>query len=188
MWCKNMVFMSRWFFPFFIVFCVPYSTVFAMEAAMKLLSPSFADKARIPSVYTMPAVGGKNVSPALTWSGLPDGTKSLALLVVDPHPVARNWVHWLVVDIPPHIRELPEGASGRSMPNGARELINSFGNRGYGGPQPPTGTGDHPYVFTLYALSVAQIDIGPRPSAKDFHEAIQGHVLASATLTGYFGR
>ncbi|MEF3168208.1 MAG: YbhB/YbcL family Raf kinase inhibitor-like protein [Deltaproteobacteria bacterium] len=155
---------------------------------MKLLSPSFADKARIPSVYTMPAVGGKNVSPALTWSGLPDGTKSLALLVVDPHPVARNWVHWLVVDIPPHIRELPEGASGRSMPNGARELINSFGNRGYGGPQPPTGTGDHPYVFTLYALSVAQIDIGPRPSAKDFHEAIQGHVLASATLTGYFGR
>jgi len=155
---------------------------------MILSSPAFSDGKRIPVVYTRPAVGGKNISPPLIWSEVPEGTKSLALTVIDPHPVARNWVHWMVVDISPETEGLAEGTSGKIMPRNSRELTNSFGNPGYGGPQPPSGTGDHPYVFTLYALDVESLDLPEDTSLSQFLERLQGHVLAESSLTGYFGR
>ncbi|SMC23021.1 hypothetical protein SAMN02746041_01625 [Desulfacinum hydrothermale DSM 13146] len=155
---------------------------------LELRSPAFADGGRIPLRYVMPAAGGNNLSLALTWTGVPDRARSLALSVVDPHPVANNWLHWLVVDIPPEVGGLKEGASGRSMPRGCRELLNSFGFRGYGGPQPPRGTGDHPYVVTLYALDRDRLAIGDQAGLEGFLRAVRGHVLEKATLTGYFGR
>jgi Raf kinase inhibitor-like YbhB/YbcL family protein len=155
---------------------------------MKLSSTAFIDGGKIPVPYVMPGAGGKNVSLPLNWSDAPAGVKSFALSMVDPHPVARNWVHWLVINLPPEATSLPEGASGKKMPSGALELNNSFGDPGYGGPQPPRGTGDHPYVVTIYALNVARLDLGRQTTLAAFQKALEGKVLASASITGYFGR
>jgi Raf kinase inhibitor-like YbhB/YbcL family protein len=114
--------------------------------------------------------------------------KSFALSVVDPHPVAQNWVHWLVVNIPVNTASIEEGASQKKMPPGSVELQNSFGDIGYGGPQPPRGTGDHPYVFTLYALNIEKLNLGANASLSAFKKALEGKVLGSATLTGKYGR
>jgi hypothetical protein len=156
--------------------------------AMQLTSSAFKDGGKIPQQYVMPGAGGQNLSLPLTWSGAPAGTKSFALSIVDPHPVARNWVHWLVTDIPGDAASLAEGASGKKMPQGAVELKNSWGEAAYGGPQPPKGTGDHPYMVTLYALSVPRLEVKPAASLAQFKQALEGKILASATITGYYGR
>ena len=155
---------------------------------MQITSSAFQDGDKIPSQYVMPGAGGQNVSVPLTWSGAPAGAQSFALAMVDPHPIARNWVHWLVIDLPQDSASIPAGASGKGMPQGAVELQNSFGETGYGGPQPPRGSGDHPYVFTLYALSVPKVEIGKSAGLAAFKQALEGKILATATLTGYFGR
>ena len=158
------------------------------DPAMKLTSPAFTDGGKIPLPHVMPGAGGKNVSLPLNWSDAPAGVKSFALSMVDPHPVARNWVHWLAAGIPPEVNSLAADASGKHMPPGAQEFQNSFGAPGYGGPQPPPGTGDHPYVVTICALSVPRLDLGGHPTLASFQKALEGKILASATITGYFGR
>jgi Raf kinase inhibitor-like YbhB/YbcL family protein len=105
-----------------------------------------------------------------------------------PHPVAQNWVHWLVINLPANVASLEEEASGKKMPPGSVELKNSFGDIGYGGPQPPKGTGDHPYVFTLYALKVEKLDLGANTLLSTFKKALEGKTLGSATITGKYGR
>ena len=155
---------------------------------MEISSKAFKDGEKIPIQYVMPGAGGKNISVPLSWTGVPPGTKSFALSMVDPHPVAQNWVHWLVINIPANVTSLEEGASRKKMPPGSAELKNSFGDIGYGGPQPPKGTGDHPYVFTLYALSVEKLDLGPNTSLSGFKKALEGKASGSATLTGKYGR
>ncbi len=177
------------------VFLIPVTIILfvAMVIAskggrMKLTSSAFKDGQRIPVKYVMPGAGGKNISPPLEWQDAPKGTMSFALLCIDPHPIARNWIHWMVINIPADVDHLPEGASGKSMPRGAKELKNSFGFVGYGGPQPPPGTGDHPYVFTIYALDVEKLDLPEQLSLSQFYKVIDKHSLAKATITGYFGR
>jgi Raf kinase inhibitor-like YbhB/YbcL family protein len=155
---------------------------------MEISSSAFRDGGKIPIQYVMPGAGGKNISIPLAWRNVPPATKSFALSVVDPHPVAQNWVHWLVINIPKDTTSIEEGASGRKMPRGAAELKNSFGDPGYGGPQPPQGTGDHPYVVTLYALNVEKLDLGGNTSLSAFKKAIEGKVLGSASITGKYGR
>jgi Raf kinase inhibitor-like YbhB/YbcL family protein len=156
--------------------------------AMEITSAAFANKSTIPIQYVMPGAGGKNVSLPLSWSDVPSGTKSLALAIVDPHPVANNWVHWLVINIPQETKGLGEGASRSSMPAGAVELRNSFGEIGYGGPQPPKGSGDHPYLVTLYALNEARLEPPAQSSLAAFNKSLEGKVLATSTVTGIFGR
>lgn len=155
---------------------------------MQLTSTAFADGGRIPQKYVMPGAGGQNLSLPVAWSGAPANTRSFALSIVDPHPVARNWVHWLVINLPADVHSLPEGASGRNMPSGAVELNNSWGKPGYGGPQPPPGTGDHPYVVTVYALSVPKLDLKPGVDLRTFTKALEGKILGQASITGYYGR
>jgi len=155
---------------------------------MQLTSSAFKDGGKIPQQYVMPGAGGQNLSLPLTWSAAPAGTKSFALTIVDPHPVAQNWVHWLVADLPGNAASLAEGASGKKMPQGAVELKNSWGAPAYGGPQPPQGTGDHPYVVTLYALSVPKLDLKPTAGWAELQQAMEGKILGSATITGYYGR
>jgi len=155
---------------------------------MELKSQAFGDEGKIPQPYVMPGAGGKNLSLPVQWSGAPAGTKSLALSIVDPHPVARNWVHWLVINLPAEASGLAEGASGKNMPPGAVELHNSWGKAGYGGPQPPPGTGDHPYVVTLYALNIAKLELPPATNLAGFQKALEGKVLGTAKMTGYYGR
>ena len=155
---------------------------------MEISSAAFKDGEKIPMHYVMPGAGGKNISVPLAWRNAPSGTKSFALSMVDPHPVAQNWVHWLVINIPANVASLEEGASMKKMPHGSSELKNSFGEIGYGGPQPPKGTGDHPYVFILYALSVEKLDLGTNVSLSAFKKALDGKILGSATITGKYGR
>jgi Raf kinase inhibitor-like YbhB/YbcL family protein len=157
-------------------------------SAMEISSAAFRDGEKIPIQYVMPGAGGKNISLPLAWKNIPAGTKSFCLSIVDPHPVAQNWVHWLVINIPAQVTSIEEGASKNKMPKGSVELKNSFGESGYGGPQPPKGTGDHPYVVTLYALSIEKLDLGTNTSLSAFKKAIEGKVIGSATITGKFGR
>lgn len=154
--------------------------------AMRVETEAFSDQGTIPVRYCMPEVGGDNVSIPLQWSDVPEGVRSFAVTVVDHHPVADKWVHWLVVDIPADTRSLPEGASGSNMPRGARELQSSFGKPGYGGPRPPKGTGEHPYVVTVYALDTVSLYLERDTGLDAFKQAIEGHVLDSAEVTGLF--
>jgi Raf kinase inhibitor-like YbhB/YbcL family protein len=155
---------------------------------MKISSPAILDQGKIPAKYVMPGAGGQNVSPPLKWEGIPEGTKSLVLLCVDIHPVAKNWIHWLVINIPPGVSEFKEGASLKTIPAPARELTNSYGFKGWGGPQPPPGTGEHPYIFKLFALKVSELKLPERPNYEEILKAVKPHVIAEAEFTGYYGR
>jgi Raf kinase inhibitor-like YbhB/YbcL family protein len=157
---------------------------------MDVTSPAFADGDTIPVEYcALGVAGGRNASPPLDWSTPPDGTRSVALAVVDLHPVARMWVHWALVDMPPSVVSLSAGASGgEATETGGRELQNTSGRPGWGGPLPPPGSGVHDYVFTVYALDVDHLDVPVRPTAADIAAVVAGHTLASGRLTGRFGR
>ena len=174
-------------FLFIILFAFQQGTLFG-GGNMEISSAAFKDGEKIPIQYVMPGAGGKNISIPLSWKNVPAGTKSFALSVVDPHPVARNWVHWLVINLPPNLTTLDEGASRKGMPSGSVELKNSWGDIGYGGPEPPGGTGDHPYVITLYALNVEKLDLKPGTSLSSFKEAMEGKMIGSASITGKYGR
>lgn len=155
---------------------------------MELTSPAFANGSGIPAEHASAAAGGRNTSPPLEWNAPPEGTASFALECVDMHPRANRWVHWLVADIPPQATSLPTGASRAAMPPPSRELPNTFGTPGWGGPQPPPGSGAHTYRFTLYALDVPALGVPDRSSAEQFRAALDGHVLAQAALEGTFER
>jgi len=158
----------------------------ASAGAFDLMSPAFKDGGKIPAEFARPGAGGQNVSPPLKWSDAPEGTKSLALAVIDIHPVANNWTHWLVINIPGKTASIQEAASGKNMPPGAAEFKNSFRTPGWGGPQPPRGTGPHTYVFTIYALDTDKLDLRPDAKPADFEKAIKGKVLGEASTRGTY--
>lgn len=151
---------------------------------------SYKDKELIPTRFAHTSVvSGKNISPGFQWSDPPINTKSFALSIVDPHPVAKNWVHWFVINIPFNTRKLVEGASrSNSLPGGAKELLNSYNELGYGGPAPPRGSGQHPYVATVYALNIGSLKLGVSVSLNQFMNAIEGKVIAEASMTGHYER
>jgi Raf kinase inhibitor-like YbhB/YbcL family protein len=156
--------------------------------AMEISSSAFKDGEKIPIQYVMPGAGGKNISIPLAWKNVPAGTKSFCLSIIDIHPIAQNWVHWLIINNQPQVTSIEEGASKKRMPQGSVELKNSWGDIGYGGPQPPKGTGDHPYVVTLYALNMEKVDLGVNTTLSAFKKAIEGKVIGSASITGKYGR
>jgi Raf kinase inhibitor-like YbhB/YbcL family protein len=177
-----------WLLSLIFLFLLVSPIVVSGGDAMEISSAAFKDGEKIPTQYVMPGAGGKNTSIPLAWKDAPSGTKSFALSIVDPHPVAQNWVHWLVIDIPANVSSIDEGASRKEMPSGSTELKNSFGDIGYGGPQPPKGTGDHPYVVTLYALTVDKLKLGVGTSLSAFKKAIEGKVIGTVSITGKYGR
>ena len=150
-----------------------------------LTSIAFAHNGEIPPPYTC---DGRDVSPPLAWSGVPTGTKSLALIVDDPDapdPKAprMTWVHWLLYNLPSDCNGLPEGA--KQLPKGALEGINDWKRTGYGGPCPPIGR--HRYFHKLYALDAVLPDLR-RPAKAKLDQAMKGHVLAQADLVGTYSR
>jgi hypothetical protein len=151
---------------------------------------SYDDESIIPLKHVHHSVaGGKNISPGFTWTDPPTTTKSFALSIIDPHPVAKNWVHWFIINIPFRERKLDEGASmSTSLPQGSKELLNSYGEMGYGGPAPPKGSGVHPYVTTLYALNVDSLPLGKNSTLSEFRRALEGKVIEEAVMKGYFER
>jgi Raf kinase inhibitor-like YbhB/YbcL family protein len=157
---------------------------------MRVWSGAYAEGTEIPARFANSGVpGGRNVSVPLVWNGEPDQTRSFAIATIDHHPVAHGCVHWLVVDIPPSVHQLAEGVSGTGgMPSQAVELPTSYNQPGYGGPNPPAGSGEHDYVTTVFALDTERLAVGPSARWDVAKDAMQGHVLASATVMGRFGR
>jgi hypothetical protein len=161
--------------------------IFAREddMTMTLTSTAFADQGEIPRLYTCQ---GKDVSPPLAWSGVPAGTRSLALIVDDPDapdPAApkMTWVHWVLYNIPPQTAGLPEGATAKRLPSGTLEGSNDWQRTGYGGPCPPIGR--HRYFHKLYALDMVLPDLH-KPAKAALEKAMQGHVLAQTQLVGTY--
>ncbi len=156
---------------------------------MNFTSSAFQDGKPIPVKYAYHGVdGGKNISLPFAWNAVPGNTKSFALSIVDPHPVAKYWVHWFIINIPKDTTGLVEGASLKSMPKGSKELLNTYGTLGYGGPEPPKGSGAHPYVCTLFALNVEKIDLKEKTSLAEFDSALLGKIIATAKITGMYER
>ena len=155
-----------------------------------LTCQAYKDNETIPTPYAHShVVGGKNISPGYSWTDPPVNTKSFALSIIDPHPIANNWVHWCIINIPFRDRKIVEGASRTGlMPPGSRELMNSFDELGYGGPAPPRGSGTHPYVATLYALNAEKLELGTTTPLSKFLRVIEGKVIAEATVTGLYER
>ena len=139
-----------------------------------LQSPAFENGQEMAQKYGKKA---QNVSPPLGWDGAPEGTVSFALAFVDIHPVARDYVHWLVADISPHLDSLPEAAGGGSN-SGFTEV------KPYIGPFPPSGT--HDYEFTLYALRSDRLGVQPGATLQQFRQAAEQNSLATATLVVKF--
>jgi Raf kinase inhibitor-like YbhB/YbcL family protein len=157
---------------------------------MRLTSPAYRNGETMPSrLAAVEVTGGKGLSVPLVWDAGPPATRSFVLAMIDTHPVAHGWVHWLVTDIPPETRGLAEGASHTfSIPFGAREMLNTGGTRGYDGPRPPVGSGVHDYVTNLYALDMERLPTDLNASWDEVRAAMSGHGLADAALVGRFGR
>ena len=149
---------------------------------MILESEAFANGELIPRRYTC---DGDDMSPALSWREAPTETASFALVVDDPDAPKGTWVHWVLFNVAASENGLDEDAEKGSLLEGAVEGVNSWGQRGYGGPCPPSGT--HRYFFKLYALD-RRLQLGAGASADDVAEAIEGRVLAEAALMGRYAR
>ena len=152
-----------------------------------LRSGAFSDGGEIPVKYTCM---GKDVSPQLTWQGVPAETKSLVLIVDDPDAPDPNnprmtWVHWVVYNIPVAAEGLPEEASSHNLPPGTEQGVNDWNNVGYGGPCPPIGR--HRYFHKLYALDTMLTITGKANKAK-IEAAMQGHIIDSTELMGTFAK
>jgi len=150
---------------------------------MTIASAAFAEGKEIPALHTCQ---GSDVSPPLSWSGVPDKAKSLALIVDDPDaPDPRapkmTWVHWVVYNIPASATGLAEGV--QTLPEGAKSGLNDWKRTGWGGPCPPIGR--HRYFHKLYALDVVLPDLG-QPAKADLERAMKGHVVAEAKLMGTY--
>ena len=150
--------------------------------ALQLMSSIFKEGEMIPRANTC---DGPDVSPDLSWDGVPQGTKSLALICDDPD-APRNWVHWVLFNIPPDETQLPaEIPADAVLNNNARHGKNDFGRLGYGGPCPPSGT--HRYYFKLYALDT-ELGLDSGATRTQVEEAMQGHILTEGRLMGRYGR
>ncbi len=172
-WCVGML----------LAFLFVYPAYGGEGMALVISSSAFPHRGEIPAKYTCE---GDDISPPLTFSGVPSGTESLVLIVDDPDapdPAApkMTWVHWLLYNLPPDTPGLEEGV--RSLPPGTLEGTNDWHRTGYGGPCPPIGR--HRYFFKLYALDKKLPDLH-RPTKAALERAMDGHILAQAELIGTY--
>ena len=148
---------------------------------LTLSSPAFADGDRIPERYTRM---GENFSPPLRWSGVPEGTRSLVLIVDDPDAPGGTFGHWAVYNLSPATRRLEEAQSGEGGPDALRQAKNSFGHTYYDGPEPPRGHGLHHYRFRLAALDTPSLSLPVDIGALALWDAAAARALATAELVG----
>lgn len=179
-----------------LALCIPlsdmlYSVIKGMKEqkngdstmGIKVTSTAFEDGGMIPPKYT---ADGADISPPIAWDGVPDGTKSIALVCDDPDAPMGIWVHWVVWNIPPQVTSLPEDIPAvEKLADGTRQGITSFRRIGYGGPAPPSGT--HRYFFKVYALDT-MLDLDSTSTKLELEDAMAGHTLASGELLGKYTR
>lgn len=152
-------------------------------ASIKVSSPSFANGESIPGQHSCYAL---DLSPPISWSGLPTGTKSLALIAFEPDaPGGGDWIHWLLYGMPPDTSEVPSGlkSSGANLVGGTHGT-NDFKRLGWGGPCPPRGA-THFYLFKVYALD-SEINLAEGAKQSELVELMKGHVIAHGQLTGSY--
>jgi len=155
--------------------------------SLTITSSSFRHNGDIPVRYTC---DGNDVSPPLSWSGVPVGARSLALILDDPDapdPKApkMTWVHWVLYNMPPGTTSLAEGMAAKNLPKGSLEGINDWKRAGYGGPCPPVGR--HRYFHKLYALDTILPDMN-RPTKARLEAAMRGHIVSQAEIVGTYQR
>jgi hypothetical protein len=150
---------------------------------IKITSTAFDEGGMIPEKYTC---DGIDISPPLTWTSVPDGTKTLALICDDPDAPLGTWVHWVLFNIPANINELAEATPpDKELENGAKQGKNGFRKIGYGGPCPPRGT--HRYYFKIFALDT-ELDLKAGAKKKQLLKAMEGHILGKGQLMGRYKR
>ena len=163
-------------------------------SALTLTSPDLKANAKVADeqVFNGWDCTGKNVSPALNWSGAPKGTKSFAINLYDSDaPTGSGFWHWVVANIPADATSLAKGAgdpAAAGMPAGAMQFHNDYGAVGYGGPCPPKGDKPHHYHFNIFALDVEKLDVDANTSAAVVGFNVHAHTLAKTTLNGVWGR
>ena len=161
-----------------------------IAGTLSVASPAFAAGTEIPPRFTG---DGEDASPALTWSGVPDGVEELAVLCDDPDaPTPEPWVHWVIYGIPGDAEGLPEGIPRKAFVTGpvrATQGVNTWtsDNVGYRGPAPPPGHGTHHYHFKVFALD-EPLDLPPGTDKKGLLSAMDGHVVATGELVGTYER
>ena len=181
--------MKRWLIPLFMLLALAACTgedgaeapadeeeELLATNLLALSSPAFGEGETIPIQYTCE---GEDVPPPLTWQEPPTGVDAFALIMDDPDAPAGTWVHWVLYNIPPEMREVGTGAPGLTG-------TNSWGREAYGGPCPPPGT-EHRYFFKLYALDTT-LSLEPGADKETVLNAMEGHVLARGQLMGRFER
>jgi Raf kinase inhibitor-like YbhB/YbcL family protein len=181
--------MKVWTFSIYIIliFLIVPANAKEVNLIMKLTSPSFENQGETPKKYTC---DGEDIPPAITWSDVPEGTQSFALIVDDPDaPDPANprmtWVHWVIYNIPATILSLPEGVKEKDLPKGTLQGLNDWKKTGYGGPCPPVDK--HRYFHKLYALDIVLPDL-KQPTKAKLEKAMEGHVLSKAELVGLYQR
>jgi Raf kinase inhibitor-like YbhB/YbcL family protein len=174
--------------------CLFAASVAAHAGGFALHSPTVKANSHLTQDQVFNGFGcsGKNVSPALKWSGAPKDTKSFAVTVYDPDaPTGSGWWHWVLFNLPAGVTELAEGAgdaSGKSLPAGAVQGRTDFGQPGFGGACPPAGDKPHRYIFTVYALKVDKLDVPADATAALVGFMIHANQLAKANFTAKYGR
>jgi Raf kinase inhibitor-like YbhB/YbcL family protein len=148
-------------------------------------STAFQEGQPIPARHTG---DGKDLPPPLEWDAPPEGTRSFALVCEDPDAPRGTWTHWVLFNLPADARAVDEAVPrDRTLPNGAAQGTNDFGNIGYNGPAPPPGK-PHRYFFKLYALDTRLEGLQPGVTRRQLLDAMQGHVLAEGQTMGTYGR
>ena len=153
-----------------------------VEVEMELTSAAFQDRGTMPSRHTC---DGQDISPTLSWSGVPAGTQSFAVILDDPDVPAGAFTHWVIFNIPADMLELEEAIpDSPQLANGAQQGENGFGSVGYRGPCPPSGASHH-YHFTIYALDIT-LELTASVTKAQLLNAMQGHVLAQGELVAVY--
>ena len=170
---------------FYAALTVQAETARRDTMSLSLVSPAFENNGSIPAEYTC---DGDDISPELKWSGLPEDTKSLVLIVDDPDapdPAApkMTWVHWVLYNIPVTAAGLAKGVDDAGLPKGTLQGLNSWNRTGYGGPCPPIGR--HRYFHKLYALDTVLPDL-KQPDKGQIEQAMNDHVIGQAVLMGTY--
>ena len=167
-----------------------YQSVYAQE--FTLASDDFSGQLTDTQVFSGFGCHGKNISPALRWSNAPADAKSFAVTVYDPDaPTGGGWWHWLIFNIPANTAMLKTNAGNLQQhlaPEGSVQSITSYGVPGFGGACPPIGDKPHRYVFTVYALDTAKLDLKPQTQPAMVGFALNQHAIAKASLIAYYGR
>jgi Raf kinase inhibitor-like YbhB/YbcL family protein len=184
--------MLRSFAFSFLLLGLAAAPAVAAAPKFRLTSPDIKPGGKIDDAFVFNSFGctGKNISPALSWSGAPEGTKSYVLTVYDPDaPTGSGFWHWVMYNIPASVTSLPQGAGtpGKEPP-GAVQGNTDYGAPGYGGPCPPKGDKPHRYIFTIYAVKTEKLDVPPNPTPAVVGFVTHFATLAKASFTAKYGR